>query len=357
MNKNTEAERTDFLTSKVLDGHASVDEIHELENLICANPVMQKRYANLILQESLLHWETGEVVEFSPEERTTPVKLSFPIISSIAACLIAVFSAWTFYSYDNESAQLPNLSTLSAISKSEVKTLTRSSRSQSVQTSNQIPNTQPFRVDLLESTSDDYKNVMVKAIDVLEKKSRFDPSAILKVQEGIASWSRIEHLNVPAENGVLPRDGSSMIKMAEMSVDVDSQISQVQETLQVLDIRALKGGAKTKVDANIFVNNGTSSNHDSTEFKLSVHALNGAIGEDKKSLGSKSKALIADNDLKTWERLSSQFEVPQEADFLVVSLTAQITGPQALLPNPAGNYADQLSVNLSLGDGRTIGPL
>ena len=170
MNKNTEAERTDFLTSKVLDGHASVDEIHELENLICANPVMQKDMQILFCRN---HFSIGKPERSlnSLPKRTTPVMLSFPIISSIAACLIAVFSVWTFYSYDNESVQLPNLSTLSAISKSEVNTLSRSSRSQSVQTSNQIPNTQPFRVDLLESTSDDYKNVMVKAIDVLEKKA------------------------------------------------------------------------------------------------------------------------------------------------------------------------------------------
>ena len=78
---------------------------------------------------------------------------------------------------------------------------------------------------------------------------------------------------------------------------------------------------------------------------------------DKMSTGSTSNALIADSDQSSWERLSSEFIVPEGTDFLVVSLTAKIEGPQALLPNTQGNYADLLSINLTMSDGKTVGPL
>ena len=71
------------------------------------------------------------------------------------------------------------------------------------------------------------------------------------------------------------------------------------------------------------------------------------MGEDKRSMGSISNALIADTDQATWENLTSSFDVPEGTDFLVVSVRARIEGPESLLPNPSGNYADSLRVSFS----------
>ena len=75
------------------------------------------------------------------------------------------------------------------------------------------------------------------------------------------------------------------------------------------------GYNRTKLDAEIFLNQGTSTTHDSTEFELSVHA-DGGQGMDKMSMGSTSNALVTDSDQSSWERLSSEF-TPEGTDFLV----------------------------------------
>ncbi|MBT4665407.1 MAG: hypothetical protein HOB63_02725 [Opitutae bacterium] len=56
---------------------------------------------------------------------------------------------------------------------------------------------------------------------------------------------------------------------------------------------------------------------------------------------------------KTWERVESEIELPEGTDFVVVSLSAQKEGAQALLPNLSGHYADGLEIAMA-GDGRPV---
>ena len=78
-------EQVDKLTSKVLDEIASSSEISELERLICSNPNLRKRYSHLILQESLLHWETSDGTNFAEEEVIKPKLISLSPVASINA--------------------------------------------------------------------------------------------------------------------------------------------------------------------------------------------------------------------------------------------------------------------------------
>lgn len=355
MNSQKNHERLDFLTSKMLDEVASSSEAAELESLIQSDVGLRKRYSSLILQESLLHWETGQAVESLNEENTENKVIYFPIFASVAAALVAMFCGWLLSnqqeSENHELSKIEAFSSETEVSNTLVnfKTLARSSS----KTSTHLP----ISLDLPLIQDARSLKATEHAIEMLEKNIRFDSDALVSYHDQVRSWNRSDHLSVPAENGILPFQGDAMIKLSEMFVNVDLQTAKVQETLQVLDIREISNSTGTKLDAEIFLNKGASTNHDSTEFELSVHALEGGQGMDKMSTGSTSNALIADSDQSSWERLASEFIVPEGTDFLVVSLTAKMEGPQALLPINHGNYADLLSINLTMSDGKTVGPL
>ena len=355
MNAKKNHERLDFLTSKMLDEVATSLEVTELEALIQSDVGLRKRYSSLILQESLLHWETGQAVDYLNKEETENKVVYFPMIASAAAALVAMFCGWLVSNHlETGNPELSKIEVLSSEIEASngltnTKTLARSSSSTSTKV--------PIALDL--PLIQDARSLLAteRAIEMLEKNVRFDSNALVSYHDQVRSWNRSDHLSVPAENGILPFQGDVMIKLPEMLVNVDLQTAKVQETLQVLDIREISDTTGTKLDAEIFLNQGASATHDSTEFELSVHALEGGQGMDKMSTGSTSNALVADSDQSSWERLSSEFIMPEGTDFLVVSLTAKMEGPQALLPNPQGNYADLLSINLTMSDGKTVGPL
>ena len=355
MKEKKNHERLDFLTSKMLDEVASSFEVAELEALIQSDVGLRKRYSSLILQESLLHWETGQAVDYLNVEETENKVVYFPIFASVAAALVAMFCGWLLSNQQEAGKQeLSKIEVLSSetedsIGLTNIKTLVRSSSN--------IPSKDTIALDLPLIQDARSLQATERAIEMLEKNVRFDSNALVSYHDQVRSWNRSDHLSVPAENGILPLLGDVMIKLPEMLVNVDLQTAKVQETLQVLDIREISNTTGTKLDAEIYLNKGASATDDSTEFELSVHALEGGQGKDKMSMGSTSNALVADSDQTSWERLSSEFIVPEGTDFLVVSLTAKMEGPQALLPNSQGNYADLLSINLTMSDGKTVGPL
>ncbi len=353
MNPSSKFERLEFLTSKVLDEIASSDEISELEGLIQSHADYRKRYAFLVTQESLLHWESAEVVEYPSIVKEFKL-ISFPVFSSVAACVAALFCAWTLFFENPDSDLEGSLASNDLVVEKNGAAFSSDSGSKSSSGDASSP-----RVVANQSLLADFrkKTLVAHAVEVLENNRRFDDDAVVEMHRDHTSWSRINHLSVPAQNGILPFDGNQMIKMSEMSVDVDARIAKVEETLQVLDVRKLPNPAQTKIDAEIFVNNGSSSNHHTTEFKLSVRALHGERGEARISLGSSSNAIVADSDLTSWERLASEFTLPEGTDFLVISLTAQVEGAQALLPHNPGNYADLLSVNFKSSKDSVTAPL
>tara|TARA_B100001093_G_C26735971_1_gene974466 strand:+ start:237 stop:1304 length:1068 start_codon:yes stop_codon:yes gene_type:complete len=355
MNAKKNHERLDLLTSKVLDQLASSSDVGELEALIQSDVGLRKRYSSLILQESLLHWETGQAVDYLDKEETENKVVYFPAFTSVAAALVAMFCGWLFS--NNQETGKQELSQIEVLNSGIEDSKGLTNIENLARFSSSISSKVPMVLDLPLIQDPRTLSTTKHAIEMLEENVRFDSNALVSYHDQVRSWNRSDHLSVPAENGVLPYQGNAMIKLPEMLVNVDLQTAKVQETLQVLDIREISKTTGSKLDAEIFLNKGASATHDSTEFELSVHALEGGQGMNKMSTGSTSNALVADSDQSSWERLSSEFIVPQGTDFLVVSLTARMEGPHALLPNNQSNYADLLSINLTMSDGKTVGPL
>ncbi|HBJ60283.1 MAG TPA: hypothetical protein DDY76_00940, partial [Opitutae bacterium] len=140
----------------------------------------------------------------------------------------------------------------------------------------------------------------------------------------------------------------------------DSLSAEVSETIQVLDLRKLheavnKGEAT--FDAEVHFNQGVGLADDSTEFSLSFHAISGGLGQTKRTIAHRENPLKSDVSPQTWEKLETEFPVPEGTDFVVVALSARKSGSDALVSNLTGYYADHLNLNLSVGGVEKIGPL
>ena len=57
--------------------------------------------------------------------------------------------------------------------------------------------------------------------------------------------------------------------------------------------------------------------------------------------------LSSDRDPNTWNLISSEMIIPNDAQFVVVSLTARKSGPDSILANTSSYYADDLELFLS----------
>jgi len=366
MKFSNSTEELDLLTSKILDEHASKEEQQRLCKLINSSATLRKRYASIMTHESLLHWEIGQVNDVYHGKSESRKFLSFPIISTLAASLVALAFVWGF----SKSALLNDTT-------EDLITSLETGKNQPTKTSTLVSSlkqgtTESLTLDLLSSVSSDsmveldginHSQAVATAshaIEVLENNLNYDLFGQIESFESVISWHRKDHAGVPAQNGILPYEGDQMIRFSEMIVDVDTQVAQVSETLQVLDLRAFtheNSTQITKLDAEVFFNKGVSVLADATEFSLSVHALKNNENSDKKSLGVSKNTLQIDSNLKTWEKVESEWLVPPGTDFLVVALSARQDGPGALLPSDSGYYADHLKINLRVDDGSVIGPL
>ena len=81
----------ELLTVRVLDGLHEPKDMDRLSVLLRSCPVARSRYAELVIQDSLLHWETSEVLEFETSEPKTVPFPKMPLIASFAAAILAIF--------------------------------------------------------------------------------------------------------------------------------------------------------------------------------------------------------------------------------------------------------------------------
>ena len=112
-------------------------------------------------------------------------------------------------------------------------------------------------------------------------------------------------MGVPSENGVLPLSGSDMFKFSQMTIDVDSQIAEIAETIQVVDLRNLQdsfGEGSATVDAAVLFNQAHGVANDSTEFTLSIHALACSTENTHESLASSKSTILSDLSPQSWEK-------------------------------------------------------
>ena len=350
------------LTVRVLDDIHTPADMDRLSHLLLASPHARSRYAELMIQDSMLHWETSEVLEF---EQPVQEAISFPfppLVASIAAAVVAVFGVWFLkndasdlekgqVASNTASALLPALSETSGDPKRlGLETSDPKVTEETALAVLEVDGKSPF------TRSAEARDEARRGIRILDEKKRFADGGLVQFNGDVVGWNREEHLSVPAEQGILPLEGDDMIKLSRMSIDVPGQSAESSETLRVLDLRDVsrkEDDPSLRLSTSVYFNQGVGLAHGSTEFSLTVHAISSSEGADR-SIGHKQSSINSDLNPATWEELASDFEIPEGTDYLLVALNARKEGSQALLPDFGGHYADQLRLNLILGENETL---
>ena len=354
----------ELLTVRVLDGLHEPKDMDRLSVLLRSCPVARSRYVELVIQDSLLHWETSEVLEFETSEPKTVPFPKMPLVASFAAAILAIFgvSHWK-----NRTSSPPEDLASVAPAPTTADGSTSSSAATAVLP---IPQTHlaarptPSSESVLEVGGDgpffrsiDARAEASKGIMILDENKRFGEGGIVEIRKDAVTWNREEHLSVPAEQGILPLDGDRMIKLSKLAIDVSTQSAETSDTVRVLDLREIirqQDASTVRLNTSVFFNQSLGLVRQSTEFSLSVHAIKSEEGEAHRSIGHQETSLNGDLDPITWEELNSEFEIPKGTDYVIVALNARREGTNALIPDLGGLYADQLHLGLVVNDQESI---
>ncbi len=349
-----------------------------LENLILENSGARSRYAELVTLESMLHWEFAEVESdinsISNDQLVNFSEWLRPAIA-LAACFVAVLIGWwatdqvfPVVNPENELASLP-LSDSNLITKTNALKDLSSLNSVDLFAPND-PNTIVFGsetskmlVSSIKSSSTvnlarQDRDALLDAaygLEVLESGQGFGEGGYVEVKENVSAWRTEDALRVGEEFGVQPHTGGSMIRFSRMEVDVFGKKAEVSELVSVLDVRSLGANlvnAKAIVKSSVCFNQGVGIADGSTSFALGLHAIN-REGRVSLAIAKNETSVTSDVNPETWERVESEIELPEGTDFVVVSLSAQKEGSQALLPDLSGHYADGLEIAMAV-DGRPV---
>ena len=115
----------------------------------------------------------------------------------------------------------------------------------------------------------------------------------------------------------------------KMLVDVESQKAEIEETIQVLDVReAIKGvsGDSARIFAAVKFNQSFGESQEGAEFGITLQAFKKDADSSSHELVRSDEKLSSDRDPSTWDQVSSEMIIPTDAQFVVVSLTARKFG-------------------------------
>ena len=355
----------DLLTSKVLDGIHTDEDLNRLSVLLEKSKDARSRYKVLTVQDSMLHWESVEFVETSNTKLIQFPAFSWSVFSSIAAAVVALFGVWWFHSSANQTtspskgnaelakSESGTLGILSTPSRSEPNNF--NSIGKVAFNASNIPLPSPFV-----SSEQTALNHALYGVEVLREKRNFGEGGVVEYKDVFTSWKRSEYLSVPAENGILPMSGEEMLKFSPMDVDVNALNSESTETLQVVDVRNINSEMErgvAQIQTSLFFNKSMDITGDSTEFSLSFHAIASDENNENASIAHEEFYLESDLNPSTWEELKQDFILPNGTEFVIVSMTARMDGSNVLLPSDGGHYADGLTINVSIDGQKTVGPL
>lgn len=368
----------DRLVIQLFDESLSQADKEILEKVIRDNPEARRRYVDLVTLESMLHWEfAGVESDVNTLRDTLTIDFSAWLrpAMALAACFVAALIGWWVIDQgvpvvdaENEIASLP-------LSHSSLITKTNSPEEQSsLDMGNLVVTKEPNTIVFGSETSE----VLVSSIkpsstvnlarqdrealldaayglEILESGQGFGEGGYVEVKENVTAWRTEDALRVGEEFGVQPYKGGNMLRFSRMEVDVFGKKAEVSELVSVLDVRSLGANlanGKAVVKSSVCFNQGVGIADGSTSFALSLHAIK---REGQVSLATRREETIVNSDVnpKTWERVESEIELPEGTDFVVVSLSAQKEGSQALLPNLSGHYADGLEIAMTV-DGRPV---
>mgnify|MGYP001276256503 CR=1 FL=1 len=325
----------DSLVSKVLDGSVNESEFSELNKLLLSNTDLQHRYCSFIRNESIFHWENESTII---EGDSKVIEISyFPIIASVAAVVVCIASAWfmhanfyTEYAYASGQVnpkQIGEVPTTIVSSKES-----EFSKIVSQNFDMQVP----------------FENLNAKAgrlLNFFETKQIITEEGELSFDGRLPFLKVDDFLNTAGKSGVLPMTDGKMLQFSEMIVDTVNQVAQVTETLRVYNMANANLSAKSNVDASIHFNQSQSSLSESTEFSLSLSAVEAVENGIFHEISSAEQMIYGDNDQTTWEKVDTSFSIPGGTQYLVVSLKAKKHGPSALTANSHDFFADELEIS------------
>ena len=99
--KDFKYKELDKLTFKVLDDNHSHKDIEKLSSILFASNDARKRYLSLTRQEALLHWEATDCNTHKNTKTTISRIITFPLITSVAAAVLAMIGIWFFHKNQN----------------------------------------------------------------------------------------------------------------------------------------------------------------------------------------------------------------------------------------------------------------
>ena len=370
----------DRLIIQLFDESLSPADKEILEKVIRDNPAARKRYTDLVALESMLHWEFAGVESDVNTLRVTPL-IDFsswlrPAIA-LAACFIAALIGWWVIDQGVPVVDAEHKIASRPLSNDGVIPRTNKSSEERQSDLNmdglvvaKEPNTIVFGSEtskMLVSSIKPSSTVSLArqdrealldaayGLEILESGQGFGEGGYVEVKEHISSWRTEDALRVGEEFGVQPFQGGNMLRFSRMEVDVFSKRAEASELVSVLDVRSFGANlanGKAVVKSSVCFNQGVGIADGSTAFALSLHTIN---REGQVSVATRREEASLNSDLnpKTWERVESEIELPEGTDFVVVSLSAQKEGSQALLPNLSGHYADGLEIAMAV-DGRPV---
>jgi hypothetical protein len=370
----------DRMVSQLFDESLSPADKEILENVIRENPEARRRYADLVTLESMLHWEfAGVESDVSTLRNTIMVDFSAWLrpAMALAACFVVTLIGWwvidpgvPVVDTEHEIASLP-------LSHSSVITETNKSpegRQSSLDMGNLVVTNEPNTIVFGSESS----KVLISSIkpsstvnlarqdrealldaayglEILESGQGFGEGGYVEVKENVSAWRTEDALSVGEEFGVQPYKGGNMLRFSRMEVDVFGKKAEVSELVSVLDVRSLGANllnGKAVVKSSVCFNQGVGIADGSTSFALGLHAIN-REGRVSVAIAKKETSVTSDVNPETWERVESEIELPEGTHFVVVSLSAQKEGSQALLPDLSGHYADGLEIAMVV-DGRPV---
>jgi hypothetical protein len=350
MNKSDPNEELTRLISNLLDGSISLEEHTKLSGMLEDSSHNRQIYLDYIRMESLLHWEStnSQDVESKHPLSKPRTLLYFPLwAGAIAATLLAFFGVLWFADDVNHSsvASFEKNIQPNALSMKAPPEVFKDGNSQRI---------------LSEKPTVESREYINVAIASLNGKNLPANEGLIEYFDQIKRWNRLPALLMPTEKGILPASGTSMIGLGKMVVDVDSKKAELEETVQVLDVRNLinkTAGEKAKIFAALKVNQSFGNSHEGAEFGITLKAIRANANQAQEELSLTQSKVPVDLDPSTWDELSSEMELPNDTQFVVVSLSARKTGPDSLLANASNYYADDLELYLSIDQDHLIGPI
>ena len=85
---NEHLKDVETLTVRVLDNLHDQEDMDRLSALLSESAEARSRYSELVILDSMLHWETSEVIEFEQPVQKTLSFPRLPMVASFAAAII-----------------------------------------------------------------------------------------------------------------------------------------------------------------------------------------------------------------------------------------------------------------------------